>query len=289
MKIDLHTHSIASDGKLTPTQLVKKAKRLGIIYLAKTDHDSIDLMEEFLKAGKKYNIHTITGIEISAHYKQISSHILGLNIDYKNQELKDYMRKYKLIRQARAQKIKAKLNKLGWQIDQQQLRRSLIARPHLALAVIKHPANKARLFKEFGHLPTFGEFIQRYIIPGQPAYAPKSSRIQASAAISLIHRAKGLAILAHPYSKSEEFNYSQDYLKQLVQLNFDGLEIYYPEHTPSEIKKLIQLAKHHNLLISGGSDYHDTKNKLGYYGRRALKVKLCQDLIDKITTMPKVF
>ena len=282
MKIDLHTHTIASDGELTPTQLVKKAKQLGIVYLAKTDHDSMDLTNEFLSAGKKYKIHTIAGIEISAQYNQISTHILGLGIDYKNKQLKNYTQKYKLIRKTRAEKIKNKLIKLNWHIDQQQLNHSLIARPHLALAVIKHPANQSRLLQEFAHLPTFGEFIQSYIIPGRPAYVSKSSRPTAIAAIKLIRQAGGLAILAHPYTKSKEFNYSQHHLKQLLQLNFDGLEIYYPEHTPSEIKYLIQLAKRYNLLISGGSDYHDTKNKLGYYGRHQLTANLCQNLIDKL-------
>lgn len=280
--IDLHTHTIASDGNLTPTQLVKKAQQLGFSYLAKTDHDTMGLMSEFLTAGKKYKLHTIPGIEISAHFKNKSVHIVGLNINYHNKKLIQYTKTYTQVRQQRAKKIINKLKKLGWHIDNKQLNRPLIGRPHIALAVIKHPKNKTRLIKEFGSIPRFGQFINKYIIPGTSAFVPKSKHITAQAAIKLIHQAGGLAIFAHPLTKSNEFNYSASHLKNLLKLDFDGLEVYSSEHTPSDVKKLLNLAKQHNLLISGGSDYHDSDNNLGQYNKKFITAKLCQDLIGKL-------
>jgi len=278
--LDLHTHTNASDGNLTPTQLVKKAKQLGLSYLAKTDHDTIGLTVEFLNAGKKYKLHTIPGIEISAQFQNKSVHIVGLNINYQNKKIIQYTKTYTHIRQIRSTKIISKLKKLGWHIDAKQLQRQLIGRPHMALAVIKHPQNKMRLKKEFGAIPRFGEFINAYITPGKSAYVPKSKHISAPDAINLIHQVNGLAILAHPLTKSNEFNYSQQHLKNLLKLKFDGLEVYSSEHTLIEIKKLLLLAKKHKLLISGGSDYHDPDNDLGKYNHRPLTTSLCQNLIN---------
>ncbi len=282
MRFDFHTHTTASDGHLTPTQLVKLAQKIKLSYLAKTDHDTVNLMHEFLVAGKKYKIHTFPGIEISSKFKNKSVHVVGLNINYKNKKLIQYTQIYQLIRQQRAKKIIAKLKKLNWYIDNKQIQRQIIGRPHIALAVIKHPLNKKRLIKEFGTLPTFGQFISKYIVPGSGAYAPKTKHITTNNAIKLIHQADGLAILAHPLTKSNEFNYTNLYLQQLLKLNFDGIEVYSSEHTPNEIKQLLTLAKKYNLLISGGSDYHDSNNELGKYNHRFLNSNNCRKLIDKL-------
>ena len=274
MKIDLHTHTVASDGELTPSQLVKKAKQLKISYLAKTDHDTVNLMREFLIAGKKYKIHTIPGIEISSQYKNKSVHIVGLNIDYRNKNLIKYTVDYTKIRQQRAEKIIIKLKKLDWYIDYKQIQRQLIGRPHLALSVIKHPKNKKRLLKEFGHLPTFSEFIKKYIIPGKPAYIPKSKHISITQTIKLIHQANGLAILAHPYAKKNEIKHFNIFIENLSKFNFDGIEVYSPKHTINDTKKLIKLAHQHNFFISCGSDYHEISNELGKYNHQQLNKKI---------------
>ena len=142
MKIDLQTHTTASDGKLTPTQLVCKAKKLGISYLAKTDHDNANLMTEFFDAGKKLNVHTIPGIEISSRYKGKSLHILGLGINYKNKKIINYTKKVALVRKKRALQMVEKLKQAGWKIKKQEIQKKIITRPDVAKTVINHKGNK---------------------------------------------------------------------------------------------------------------------------------------------------
>lgn len=286
MFLDFHTHTLASDGQLTPAELVKKAKKLGILYLAKTDHDTVDLMPAFMAAGKKYGVHTIPGMEISSRYTGRHLHLVALNIDYLHPAIKKYTAKVLAVRRNRALKMARNLAALGWHIKWSELKRQLIARPHIALAVIKHLSNRSRLIKEFGHLPNFSEFIKRYIIEGKPNYVKRDYYISPTAAIRMVHRAGGLIFVAHPASRGEEFCYPQTHLTKLAQLGFDGLEVYAREHTPADIKFLSALTNKYALLTTGGSDYHGDNDKTRPLGvchhDRRLTVSHCQPLVDRL-------
>lgn len=288
MYIDLHTHTIASDGKFTPTQLVKKAKQLGFSHLAKTDHDNVALMKEFLKAGEKYKINTIPGIEISSRYQGKALHITGLGINYQHPQIKAYSHKTKVARRERGLTMAKKLKQNGWKIKKSELKSITLTRPHVALSIINHPANKKRLLEEFGHLPSFAEFIQKYIIRGTLGFAPKNFYIKPQAAINLIHKAGGLAIIAHPSSKTPEFSYPTRHLINVIKtFNFDGLEVYNHDATAAEIKYLKSLAAKYNLLASAGSDFHGHDSKkypLGICNNgKKVTAKMCQSLINKLT------
>ncbi|HOZ36840.1 MAG TPA: PHP domain-containing protein [bacterium] len=286
MYLDLHTHTLASDGRLTPTQLVKKAKKLGFSYLAKTDHDNVNLMEEFLTAGKKFGVHTISGMEISSRYLGKSLHIAALGIDYQNKKINWYAQKCITARKNRGLKMAAKLQANGWQIKKSELKRVLLARPHIALSMINHPKNKKRLLQEFGVIPDFSTFIRKYLAKGRPCFVPKKYYLKPLPAIKMIHGAGGLAIIAHPLCKTKEFSFSRAHLLKIIKnLPFDGLEVYGRENTHAETIYLKSLAQKYHLLISAGSDYHgyDQAYPMGivYHGR-LVEESDCQELIYKL-------
>jgi 3',5'-nucleoside bisphosphate phosphatase len=286
MYVDLHCHTYASDGKTSPTELIKKAHKMGFSVIAKTDHDSIDLTAEFLKAGKKYGIQTISGIEISSRYKKKSVHIIGLNINHTNKALISYTKSRNIARKKRGLKMASKLGSLGWHIKKSEFNRKNVVRPHIALSVINHSGNKTRLIKEFGSIPDFSTFIRAYIVPGKPCFVPKTFHLKPNLAIRLVHQAGGLAIIGHPKSKTNEFNYTDKYLTEIItKFSFDGLEVYSRDHTKTDIAKLAKLAKKYNLLISAGSDYHgyDDSYPLGASNcGKKVNQKNCQKLLDNI-------
>ncbi len=287
MYVDFHTHTLASDGQLTPTELVKKAKQLGFSFIAKTDHDNVNLMPEFLAAGKKFSVHTIPGIEISSRYLNKSLHIAALGIDYRHPKIIAYAQKCIAARKIRGLKMAAKLARAGWQLKKSELDRVLLARPHVALAVINHPQNKKRLLQEFGAIPDFSTFIRKYLAKGCSCYAPKKYYIKPLPAINMIHASGGLAIIAHPLCQTKEFSYSRPHLLKIVKtLPFDGLEVYNNGNGDSDIDYLKSLAKKHHLLVSAGSDYHgyDKEFPLGitYHGQ-LIKEATCADLIKRLT------
>lgn len=287
MYIDLHTHTLASDGSLTPTALVKKAKQLGFSFIAKTDHDNVNLMPEFLSAGKKFGVHAIPGMEISSHYLGKSLHIAALGIDYRHPKIIAYAQKCITARKARGLKMAAKLARAGWQLKKSELNHQLLTRPHVALAVINHPKNKKRLLQEFGAIPDFSTFIRKYLAKDCPCYVPKKYYIKPLPAIKMIHGASGLAIIAHPLCKTKEFSFSQAHLEKIIkQLPFDGLEVYSRENTKAETIYLKSLAGKHHLLVSAGSDYHgyDKEFPLGVkYRGQLIQESACQELADKLT------
>jgi len=287
MFIDLHCHTIASDGKLTPEALIRKAKKLGFVLIAKTDHDTVDLMSEFISAGKKYGVKTVQGMEISSHYLDKSLHIIALGIDYKNKKIKWYAQKCINARKIRGLKMADKLMAHGWHLKKSELKKTLLARPHIALSVINHPKNKKRLLQEFGVIPDFSTFIRKYLAKGCPCFVPKKYYLKPLPAIKMIHSAGGLAIIAHPLCKTKEFSFSRAHLLKIIKkLPFDGLEVYGRENTRAETIYLKSLAEKHHLLISAGSDYHgyDREFPLGVtYRGRLIKESACQELINKLS------
>ncbi|HRY63371.1 MAG TPA: PHP domain-containing protein [Patescibacteria group bacterium] len=288
MYIDFHTHTIASDGRLTPTALIKKAKALGFGLIAKTDHDNVNLMPEFISAGKKFGIQAIPGMEISSRYLDKSLHIIALNIDYQNKKINWYAEQCIAARKIRGLKMADKLAINGWQLKKSELNHTLLARPHVALAVINHPKNKKRLLQEFGLLPDFSTFIKKYLAKNCPCYVPKKYYLRPLPAITMIHAAGGLAIIAHPACKTKEFSYSRAHLSKIIKnLPFDGLEVYSRDNTPAETTYLKSLAAKHHLLISAGSDYHgyDKEFPLGVkYRGKLVNTSYCTELIEKLNS-----
>jgi len=279
--IDLHAHTYYSDGGLSPTDLVEKAKEIGLAAVGIADHDCVDGLEEGLAAGKKAGIEVLPAVEITSYPDpETEFHILGYFIDWKEKTFQQSLRDFQAAREKRAKKVIANLNNLGYQInfgDLRALARGTIVQPHLAWIVINDLFNKEKLLGTFGHIPTSGEFIVKYLIPGAVAYEPRGA-IKPAEAIDMIHRIGGLAILAHPswsLAKKEDSKiiFNDQLLDDLIKQGLDGIEIYChrenEEDTRACVEHFGQIAQKKNLAVSGGSDYHgfgSAGKELGFSG-----------------------
>lgn len=296
-EIDLHVHTTASDGVHSPTEVVKMAKKIGLKALGVADHDTIDGLPEAMRAGKKYGVEIVPGVEITNYWSEQNRrefHILGYYCDSKNKKLNDTFKHYQQIRLERAKKIVQALQKLGWQVTFEQVQKiagGAIGRPHPARAVLQNPANKTKLKKVFGKIPALGEFIEAYIIRGKPAYFPKAG-LEPDETIALIHQAGGLAVLAHPgwnLKPDEEW-----VLKQLVVWKLDGIEVIHSKRSKKEtlqtIRRYVPLAKKYNLLVTAGSDFHGSKpgepgNELGML---KWQIEMPYELLEKMKEAVKI-
>jgi len=221
--IDLHTHSTASDGSLSPGELVVYAKRKKAAAIALTDHDTIDGVEAALTAGKEQGLEVIPGLEISAQYPKGTMHILGYYIDPSAPLLNRELQRLQDARMERNPKIISKLQSLGVPIsfDQvQALAKGQIGRPHIAQALL-----------QIGAVSSFEEAFQKYLAKGSLAYVEKF-RFSPRKAISLILRAGGIPVLAHPFTLNcPSLRDLKVLVGKLKTEGLKGIEVLYSEHT----------------------------------------------------------
>ena len=277
--IDLHTHTYHSDGVLSPTQLVEKAKKIGLAAIAITDHDSINGIEEGLVVGKKLGVEVIPGLEITSFPdKKHEFHFLGYFINWQDKKLQKALEKSQKAREERAKKVVKNLNSLGYEInfgDLRALTRGTIVMPHIAWVVINDKNNRQKLIKEFGSRPSTGDIIEKYLVPGAPAYEARKTFGQKEA-VDLIHSSGGVVVLAHPcWSLTEKQGtvliHDDKKLNQAIKLGLDGLEVLAHRDSKGDTEKCVnhyeRVAKENALLITGGSDYHgfgSAGKELGY-------------------------
>jgi len=272
MDADLHLHTTASDGSLTPRQLVEKAKEVGFSAIAVTDHDSVGGIAEALEWGGKLGIEVIPGIELSTLRGGKEVHILGYFIDWQNSELNNWLKKFISARKDRAAKTVEKLNQLGYSIELARVKeiagKEFIGRPHIALAL-----------QEKGYIKEIKEaFTKELIANGGRAYVERY-KITPEAAIAAVHKYKGIAVLAHPGYLPDATALPEEDIRFLVQEGLDGIEVYYSKHIPQQTEYCQKIAEKYHLLITGGSDYHGEKSglkiKLG-------PVKVGEELVEKL-------
>ena len=240
--VDLHTHSTASDGSRAPADVIREAKRIGLAALALTDHDTIDGIAEATAMGAELGVRVIPGIELSAVEGDSETHILGLHLsdmralEFELVGLRD-------MRRARAARIVQRLNDLGVRIELtavlEQAAGGAVGRPHVARAMIAE-----------GWAVDFRDAFDRYLGNGRPAYVSKD-RLAAVDAIALIHRAGGLAVLAHPSHTG-----TRERIETFVNQGIDGVEVRHPSHSADDTARLMALVDHFSLVPSGGSDWH---------------------------------
>ena len=244
---DLHTHSTASDGQYTPTQLVALAKRAGIDVLALCDHDTIDGVEEAVRAGKAQQLTVLRGVELGASEDR-HMHILGLNLQPECAPLEDLCRRLRQSRDERKYRIVDFLQEKGISIDLQEVEAlaggDVIARPHFAQVMVRH-----------GFVANTREAFDRYLDTDE---YQRIERFKADAptCIDVIHRSGGKAVLAHPYQLGFSDEKLEDTIRWLKENGLDGLECHYPRHTPDMVRTYLELAKKYDLHVSGGSDFH---------------------------------
>ncbi len=255
-KVDLHVHSTASDGRLSPADVVYKSAELGVTIIALADHDSVDGIAPALAAAEAFpQMKVIPAVEISTDVAQGEVHVLGYFIDYNDQELRAKLEVFRNSRKERAKGMIDKLRNLGMSIDWQRVQEiagsGSVGRPHIAQAML-----------EKGYIGSFKEAFTKYIGRNGPAYVERE-KMTPSEAVELILQAKGLPVLAHPFT----VNAPEILVAELVTAGLVGIETYYARHTDSEINKLLALAAKHNLIATGGTDFHgldiDTETMIG--------------------------
>jgi len=244
-RVDLHIHSTASDGKLTPAEIVREAAEGGLTFIALADHDTVDGIAQAQTAAKSFpELKVIPGVEISTDIPQGEIHMLGYFIDYADPQLKSALNRFRNSRLGRAQGMVAKLDKLGIHIDWQRVQEiasgSSIGRPHIAQAML-----------EKGYIASIKQAFTDYIGRNGPAYVEREKMTPAEA-VELILEAKGLPVLAHPLTAGDP----ETMTTELKAAGLAGIEAYYDGYTPEEINRLVGLADKHNLIATGGSDYH---------------------------------
>lgn len=243
LRIDLHSHSTASDGVLSPTELIREAVRQQIDVLGLTDHDTMAGVPEAQAAADEAGIRFIPGVELNTDAPKGELHILGYCLSYEDEPFQRLLQRRQTGREERAQKMVERLRQIGRIIHMEDVRRiaqgGVIARPHIARALV-----------EAGYANSVGEAFDKYVDEGKPGYV-KREGFTAVDAIRSILDTGGVPVLAHPGRMADE-----GYIMPLVEAGLQGIECYYPEHTPEQTARYVKLAGQHNLVITGGSDYH---------------------------------
>lgn len=246
--VDLHVHSNKSDGSISPSDLISEARKKGLTAFALTDHDTVEGIEEAIKAAENADVRVIPGIELSTEYEGKDIHIVGLFIDKEQPAFRKKIQEFVDSRILRNQKMCQKLTEAGCPLTYEELvgefPDSVITRAHYAQILLKK-----------GYTKSLKEAFERYIGDRGPCFVPRE-KITPEDGIKLILSAKGIPVLAHPllYKMGEER--LQKLIDRLKNAGLQALEAIYSTYTPSEEKQMCELAKRNGLLISGGSDFH---------------------------------
>ena len=248
--IDLHTHSLASDGTHSPRELVREAKKNDLEAIALTDHDTTRGLKEAIQAGYEYGIEVVPGCELSVEYRYGYMHIIGLWLPENPLKLNETLQDLRTKRHTRNKQIILKLQKLGIDIDYEQVKglagEASVGRPHIA-----------RLLMQKGVVPSLESAFTVYLGKSARAYAPKE-KLRPEEAIQVLQQENANVILAHPFSLDLNYSDLEKEIARLKSFGLDGLEVYYPGHTPEQKRVYLQLASRMDLLPSGGSDFHGT-------------------------------
>lgn len=246
--IDLHTHSTASDGTLTPAELVRYAMEKGIEVLSLTDHDTLSGLEEAIGEAGRLGLEFIPGIEISAEFEPGTLHILGYYLNPSDENLEGKLSWLREGRDNRNIVILEKLSSLGFQLTMEDVllfaQGESVGRPHIADAMVAK-----------GYVADREQAFDRYLAKGGPAYADKE-RMTAEDAISLVRKAGGLAVLAHPQWLGLDRVALASFVNQLRLMGLAGIEAYYYSHSSDETRFYETLAGEHGMLVTGGTDFH---------------------------------
>jgi predicted metal-dependent phosphoesterase TrpH len=253
---DLQAHSTRSDGTLEPAEVVAAAAGAGVRLLALTDHDTVDGVEEALRAAPAHGVRLVPAVELSSVDPdgEEDLHVLGYGIDHLDADLAGRLEEFRSDRRARIGRMADALEDLGWAVDRALLH-GLAApgRPHLAAAALGHPANAARLREE--GVAERDAFFAAYLLPGTPAYR-RRARPTVGEAIAAVHHAGGLAVWAHPFSDVPEPREVEATVRRFVALGLDGVEAFYPSHDRQQAGLLARLAEQLELVSTGSSDFH---------------------------------
>jgi predicted metal-dependent phosphoesterase TrpH len=262
---DLQSHSIHSDGALAPREVVAAAAAAGVELLALSDHDNVDGVREALAAAEEFGLRVVPAVEVSAVDGEASDlHVLGYVIDDRDPVLLERLVSWRTDRERRSERMAQALRELGFELEEDGLRQrsaqgKSIGRPHLAQAVVAHPANAERLAAE-GHTD-FSSFLEAYLIPGRPAFRLREVPTVRDA-IAAIHEAGGVAVWAHPFWDYDQAPTVLESIDRFRGWGLDGVECFYPTHTENQTDLLADRCAELSLIGTGSSDYHGPEHRL---------------------------
>ena len=254
--VDLHTHSTASDGTLSPAEVVALADAANLAAFALTDHDTTSgLAEARTAAALRPALRFIPGVEVSARYSPGTMHILGLGIDENSPALRRLLAGFINARDERNPKIIARLHELGIDVGMEDVlaaaesfepgRAHVIGRMHIAEAM-----------RVKGHAQSIQDAFTRYLSNGGIAFVDKE-RLDPQEVIQGIIAGGGVAVLAHPVQlKIGDGQELEDYVRRLAAWGLGGIEVYHPDHSDGQTRHYLDLARSLGLLVTGGSDFH---------------------------------
>lgn len=243
MFADLHLHTNFSDGTYTPEELASEGKRHGLSTLALTDHDTVEGCVRMDKACKIHGIEFISGSELTAEIHGIELHLLAYFVDLQNQKLLTEVGRFQVVRQNRIREMVEKLNEINVPLKADAV---------FAIANCRSPGRPhvARALVQAGLCGSLDEAFERFLKANRPAWVPKC-KMSALEAISLVHQAGGVAVMAHP-----GLNRTDEIIPELVQAGLDGLECFHSKHSNATARHYLGLAEKFQLLVTGGSDCH---------------------------------
>ena len=247
MKADLHLHSTASDGRLSPAEVVRQAARLGLEVIALTDHDTVAGIPPAQEEAKSFPaLIFIPGVEVATFVSNGEVHILGYFFDPFNPALVSTLEHLRQSRVERARKILAKLEALGLPLSWERILElsggESLGRPHIAQAMV-----------EKGYVADLRQAFLRYIGRGGPAYVERE-HLSAEEGVRLIRTAGGLPVLAHPLDIAALP--LEPVARRLKKQGLVGMEAHYGDYTPEQVGYLVGVARKLGLIPLGGSDYH---------------------------------
>jgi predicted metal-dependent phosphoesterase TrpH len=256
---DLQAHSTRSDGTLEPAAVVARAAAAGVELLALSDHDTVAGIPEALSAAQRHGVALSPAAELSAvHGGYEDLHVLGYELDHADAGLQAALQDFRADRGRRVRAMADRLRELGFELDDAALARETVGRPHLADAVLAHPANAERLRAE--GIDGRNALFPAYLVPGAPAYVPRS-RPTVPEAIAVIQAAGGLAVWAHPFWDVDEPGEALATLDSFVADGLDGVEAFYTTHTEEQTRLLYEAASARGLLTTGSSDFHGPEHE----------------------------
>ncbi len=257
--IDLHCHTTASDGTVSPAELVRHAAERSVDVIAITDHDTVSGVAEALQAGADIGVRVIAGIELSTRHGTRDVHILGYFVDHTIAELLETLAGMRAQREGRAQQMVDRLRELGYGISMDDVREQagggVIARPHVARALVAK-----------GFLPSVkAAFTSELIGDGGRAYVSRHVPTSVEA-VGIVGRAGGVAVVAHPgvgHHDGEVKPMEDEAIGELARAGLAGIEVDHPDHPPLIRDRLNAIAHEYGLVVTGGSDWHGMNHTIG--------------------------
>ncbi len=272
--LDLHAHSTASDGTLSPTQLVSLAEKVGLTAVALTDHDTVEGLPEAIRAAANTRVELVPGVELSTQLDRGTLHIVGLFVDHQNDTLRSGLHQVMKMRNDRNPRLAARLAEIGLPVTMEEAEKisgtDVVGRPHFAAVMI-----------DKGYVKDLGEAFAKYLGRDGSAHVEKA-RLAPGRAIEFIRAAGGVPVLAHPDQTNRKGDELDALVGELASTGLGGIECFCSPYHSQMTTDYTRLARKYNLVRSGGSDFHGQPKPKIKLGRGFGSLYVRDDLLGKI-------